>query len=103
MGHDLQRPQPPQAVQSRKASLSQLTCDKCPSQRLSGRAPSSPNSDSAFAFACDEVRSFRTFGVSRLPNLHSLTTFHIGLNEGSFPPPALPGFLSTTSPSDSPP
>jgi len=38
-----------------------------------------------------------------LPNLPSFTTFHIDLNEGSFPPPALPGFLSTMSPSDSPP
>ena len=38
-----------------------------------------------------------------MPNLPSFTTSHIDLNEGSFPPPALPGFLSTTSPTDSPP
>ena len=56
------------------------------------------------SFACNAVCSFRTLGgVSRLPNLPSFTTFHIDLNEGSFPPPALPGFPGTMSPSDSPP
>src|SRR5258708_23704303 len=39
MGHDLHRPQPPQAVQPRKHSVCRLTCNKCPSQPLSGRAP----------------------------------------------------------------
>src|SRR5271169_5197859 len=40
MGHDLHHPQPPEAVHPRKGSLSPLPCNKCPSQRLSGRAPS---------------------------------------------------------------
>jgi hypothetical protein len=31
MGHDLHRPQPSQAVQPRKRSVSRLTCNKCPS------------------------------------------------------------------------
>src|SRR5664280_2955536 len=41
MGHNLHHPQPPEAVHPRKGSLSRLTCNKCPSQPLSGRAPSS--------------------------------------------------------------
>src|ERR1019366_1974417 len=39
MGHNLHHPQPPEAVHPRKGSLSRLTCNKCPSQPLSGRAP----------------------------------------------------------------
>jgi Transposase DDE domain len=39
VGHDLHRPQPPEAVHPRKGRLSRLPCNKCPSQCLSGRAP----------------------------------------------------------------
>jgi hypothetical protein len=37
------------------------------------------------------------------PNLHALAAVRVALNQGPFPPPALPGFLSTTSPSATPP
>src|SRR5258706_9726805 len=40
MGHDLHHPQPPEAVHPRNGRLSRPPCNKCPSQRLSGRAPS---------------------------------------------------------------
>ena len=33
------------------------------------------------------------------PNLHALAAVRVALNQGPFPPPALPGFISTTSPS----
>src|SRR5260370_8208589 len=39
MGHDLHHPQPPEAVHPRNGRLSRPPCNKCPSQRLSGRAP----------------------------------------------------------------
>jgi hypothetical protein len=37
------------------------------------------------------------------PNLHAFAAVRVALNQGPFPPPALPGFTSTTSPSATPP
>jgi len=51
MGHDLHRPQPPEAVHPRKGRLSRPTCNKCPSQRLSGQAPSFLNSGAEGTYA----------------------------------------------------
>jgi len=39
VGHDLHRPQPPEAVHPRNGRLSRLLCDNAQSRRLSGRAP----------------------------------------------------------------
>ena len=58
-------------------------------------------SGSSLAFACNTVWSFRTFSdPARLSPV--VTPFPLSAslsNQGSFPPPALPGFRGTTSPS----